>query len=307
MLARTPAHETALFGKAVSLQLLWKFDEATALYLQLLGKNPQSEECLVNLVTIGMARKDHDSIQKYSEQLLTLRPHSQAALEGLATCAFHSGDFEAAAQLCAKLVEFTPDHFERWFNLGVAEQKRNHLPEATKAYSEAVRIRPDAKQAHVNLGIVKQESGDLKGAREACERALQIAPDQGDVIYNLAGVIEQQGEKEEAERLYVKLLSRNPIGKTRGSAWAICAWRATTIAAAPKPSRPASASARRGPKRSSIWACATGIWEIAMARPRRLKRCSPPIRSPSTRCAAWPLWRWNTRISTRLSTCKPSS
>ncbi len=34
VLARTPDHETALFGKAVSLQLLWKFDEATALYLQ---------------------------------------------------------------------------------------------------------------------------------------------------------------------------------------------------------------------------------------------------------------------------------
>ena len=59
MLARQTEHETALFGKAVSLQLLWKFDEATALYLQILEKNPQSEECLVNLITIGMARKDH--------------------------------------------------------------------------------------------------------------------------------------------------------------------------------------------------------------------------------------------------------
>ena len=38
VLARTPAHETALFGKAVSLQLLWKFDEATSIYLQLSGQ-----------------------------------------------------------------------------------------------------------------------------------------------------------------------------------------------------------------------------------------------------------------------------
>ena len=35
-------------------------------------------------------------------------------------------------------------------------------------------------------------------------------PDLADVIYNLASVLEQQGEKEEAERLYVKLLTRNP-------------------------------------------------------------------------------------------------
>ncbi len=62
----------------------------------------------------------------------------------------------------------------------------------------------------MNLGIVRQELGELKQARESYERALQIAPDLADVIYNLASVLEQQGEKEDAERLYVKLLSRNP-------------------------------------------------------------------------------------------------
>src|SRR5579864_3136448 len=96
VLASNAGHETALFGKAVALQLLWKFDEATALYLKILEKNPQSEECLTNLITIGIARKDHDAIQKYSERLLAIRPISQAALEGLATCAFHSSDYEAA-------------------------------------------------------------------------------------------------------------------------------------------------------------------------------------------------------------------
>ena len=60
------------------------------------------------------------------------------------------------------------------------------------------------------MGIVRQESGDLEGSRESYERALQIAPDLADVLYNLAGVLEQQGQKEDAERLYVKLLSRNP-------------------------------------------------------------------------------------------------
>lgn len=74
VLQRQSGHETAMFGKAVSLQLLWKFDEASALYLKILEKNPQSEECLVNLITIGMARKDHASIQQYAERLLAMRP-----------------------------------------------------------------------------------------------------------------------------------------------------------------------------------------------------------------------------------------
>ena len=103
VLGRHAEHETALFGKAVSLQLLWKFDEATSLYLKILQKNPQSEECLVNLITIGMARKDHAAIQQYSERLLAMRPFSQAALEGLATCAFQSNEYEAAARYCTQV------------------------------------------------------------------------------------------------------------------------------------------------------------------------------------------------------------
>ena len=118
VLKQQSSHETAKFGKAVALQLLWKFDEASSIYQGILAKNPQSEESLVNLVTIGMARKDYDAIQSNAEKLLQLRPHSQAALEGLATCAFQRNDFEAAATFCKKLTEFTPDHFERWFNLG---------------------------------------------------------------------------------------------------------------------------------------------------------------------------------------------
>ena len=80
------ARNRAVRHAAVALQLLWKFDEATSLYVKILGKNPQSEECLVNLITIGMARKETASIQLYSERLLSMRPHLQAALEGLATC-----------------------------------------------------------------------------------------------------------------------------------------------------------------------------------------------------------------------------
>ena len=49
------------------------FDEAAALYRKILARNPKSEECLVNLVTIGMARKDDAMTRDFSEKLLTLR------------------------------------------------------------------------------------------------------------------------------------------------------------------------------------------------------------------------------------------
>ena len=56
----------------------------------------------INLVTIGIARKDIQTIRQYSERLIQLRPNSQTALEGLATCAFADEDFEAACPLLRK-------------------------------------------------------------------------------------------------------------------------------------------------------------------------------------------------------------
>jgi len=63
VLSHQPDHPTALFGKAVTLQLQWHFDEAARIYQSILAGNPNSEECLVNLVTIGMARKDNAMIR----------------------------------------------------------------------------------------------------------------------------------------------------------------------------------------------------------------------------------------------------
>ena len=74
VLEQQPEHVTALFGKAVTLQLQWKFDEAARIYQSILAANPEFEECIINLVTIGMARKDHAMISDYSEKLLRSGP-----------------------------------------------------------------------------------------------------------------------------------------------------------------------------------------------------------------------------------------
>ena len=70
VLTENPSNETAMFGKAVGLQLTWRFDEATDIYKSVLSKNADAEEALINLVTIGIARKDIQTIREYSERLI---------------------------------------------------------------------------------------------------------------------------------------------------------------------------------------------------------------------------------------------
>ncbi len=98
----------ALFGKAVAMQLLRRFDEAEALYEKALELHPQSEEALCNLIAMNMEVLDLSQIQRHSQRLLGLNPQSVATLQGLVLVAFERRDFASAAAYLSELAGNTP-------------------------------------------------------------------------------------------------------------------------------------------------------------------------------------------------------
>jgi tetratricopeptide (TPR) repeat protein len=110
----------ALFGKAVALQLLHRFDEAESAYEILLEAQPNSEEMLANLIAMSAETHDLEHMREYSQRLLALSPQSSVALEGLATVALERRDHHAAARYCDRIVQMAPDCLEGWHNLRIA-------------------------------------------------------------------------------------------------------------------------------------------------------------------------------------------
>jgi len=110
----------ALFGKAVALQLLQRYEEAARVYEAALARAPESEEALSNLIALQIETGDVDRLREYSQLLLKSDPESPAALQGLATAAFEASDHHAAARYCDRIVQVTPDCLEGWHNLRVA-------------------------------------------------------------------------------------------------------------------------------------------------------------------------------------------
>jgi tetratricopeptide (TPR) repeat protein len=110
----------ALFGKAVALQLLHRFDEAESAYEILLESQPNSEETLANLIAMSAEMRDLEHMREYSQKLLSIAPQSAAALQGLATVALERRDNHAAARYCDRIVELAPDCLEGWHNLRIA-------------------------------------------------------------------------------------------------------------------------------------------------------------------------------------------
>jgi tetratricopeptide (TPR) repeat protein len=109
-----------LFGKAVALQLLGRYQEAEGAYQRLLAGDPKSEEALSNLIALCVEAHDLENARSYSLRLLEISPESPTALQGLAAVALESGEYETAFRYCSRIVERAPDCVEAWHNLRFA-------------------------------------------------------------------------------------------------------------------------------------------------------------------------------------------
>jgi tetratricopeptide (TPR) repeat protein len=94
-----------LFGTAVALHLLRRFDQAEAGYERVLTLDPRAEEALSNLIAMCVEVFDLEKIQRYSRRLLDINPRAGAALEGLALVAIERRQHESAARFFARAAE----------------------------------------------------------------------------------------------------------------------------------------------------------------------------------------------------------
>jgi tetratricopeptide (TPR) repeat protein len=125
----------ALIGKAVALQLLRRFEEASMAYSALLASDPNSEEALSNLIAMGIETDDLKRVWDHSIRLLDISPHSTVALQGLAAVAFGSSDYSAAASYCSRILELAPDSLEAWHNFRIAtDQSSFSSPELAVSF-----------------------------------------------------------------------------------------------------------------------------------------------------------------------------
>jgi tetratricopeptide (TPR) repeat protein len=103
------ARRPALFGKAVALQLLRRFEEAETVYERVLTLDGKAEEAYSNLIAMSMERFDLERVRRFSQRLLEVNPWSLAGLQGIALVAIERGEVESAARSFFKIVESAPD------------------------------------------------------------------------------------------------------------------------------------------------------------------------------------------------------
>ncbi|MGH9558053.1 MAG: hypothetical protein ACRD30_02355 [Bryobacteraceae bacterium] len=93
----------ALFGTAVCLQLLGRFEEALAAYESVLAVDSHHAEALQNLVAMSVERFDLEHVRRWSLRLLEIDPESPVALQGLVLVALERREYELAASYFSRL------------------------------------------------------------------------------------------------------------------------------------------------------------------------------------------------------------
>ncbi|SRR5579883_593747 len=127
----------AVFGRAVALQLLGRFEQAESEYQKVLARDPQNQEALANLIALNVERFDLANVERYSRRLLEIAEDAPIALEGLIVVGVERRDYDLAARCFARLKpvqEGSRDAVEYRLSRQMVERLREHHGSITHPY-----------------------------------------------------------------------------------------------------------------------------------------------------------------------------
>ncbi len=127
----------SVFGRAVTLQLLGRFEEAEAAYESVLAADPNHEETLANLIAMNVEQFRLENVEKYSRRLLAISKDAQIGLRGLLVVAVERRDFDLAASCFSRLDpsdEIFRDAVEYRLSRQIVDRLKDHYGSVAHPY-----------------------------------------------------------------------------------------------------------------------------------------------------------------------------
>ncbi|MCX6607144.1 MAG: tetratricopeptide repeat protein, partial [Acidobacteria bacterium] len=259
VLAKDTLSAPARFGRAASLQLLKRYDEALAEY----DKVPADAELRIDLtkncLAAAAAQRDVAGLKRYGQKLLDLDSESGPANEALGVAALMSGDFKAAVGFYESAIAAGVEGAEVWAGLGTAEARGGNDQAAEAAFRRALELQPnhagslferaaledrrgtaaDARRewekaaagtrseaAYWNLALAAQRQGDQKAAIEALQRLVAVSRQRHDAWYLLGELLSEDARPAEAAKAFAEALRIKPDWLDAQFNFGLLAWRA---------------------------------------------------------------------------------
>jgi len=167
------------FEAGVKLSSENKYDEAIAKFNEVVAAVPKCVECLTNIASLQLAKKDYEAAEGTYKKALEVNPSSAEAYNGLANIYNAQKKFDQAAEAsaqAAKLGAAAPGgaSASTVFNQGVIAWNASRIDDAKKAFEEAVKLDPKLAEAHYWLGMANLNQGKMPEAATSFEEYLKL-------------------------------------------------------------------------------------------------------------------------------------
>ena len=209
-----------------------RFMSAQARYAAVLQKQGKLAEARKHLQSIEprdaaqrmqLARAEADLLreaQAYGEaydllgKMLTGSPDSVDLLYDQAMIAEKLDKIDVLERNLRKVIELQPDHAHAYNALGYTFADRNQrLPEAKKLIEKALELAPEDGYIIDSLGWVLFRMGMTSEAVVQLRRAFQLRPE-AEVGAHLGEALWVEGKRDEAQKIWAKLLQETPANDT---------------------------------------------------------------------------------------------
>jgi tetratricopeptide (TPR) repeat protein len=182
-----PNNLSALYNLGVAYARQVKIEQANMVLRELQSKDPEAAKKLQ--IEIGYAHETDRALESAKKLFEAMREKREKEANYMAegNKYFETKDYVRAIEAYKKAISVRPSS-EAYNALGVTYDALKQYSNAVSAFQEAIRIKPDDHESHYNLAAVYAEMGEYEKSEGSSREALRLKPDYADAI-NMLGVV----------------------------------------------------------------------------------------------------------------------
>ena len=217
---RHPNHQILTESAAYCHTLHERFDEAIALYNQLLDIDPYSTFYWEELGKIYFRREEYDKAIEAFEFVIAINgDECYYALYAVANCYFNIGNYERAEEYYHTIHERYPDTVDPLFHMGMCRVNRSDDDEALNYFTQALAtIREGSEeqaQIYSQMSLIFSRKGQHEKAVTYTNEALKICPENAELVIMKGHELLSQGHYEESTEEFLRAIELSPDGTER--------------------------------------------------------------------------------------------
>ncbi len=181
-----------------------RFDEAVALWKNVLQAKPQDAAALDALGDLYSRKQDFAQAAAYYTQAATIDPKNAETQANLGNALLRLNKFPEATEAFQRALQLAPHLTPMRTKLGSLLLAQGKTAEAVEQFKLVADAFPQLPAAHYDLGVALSQTDRHDAAAAEFKETLRLAPDHGDAMVHLGVELQRLGQSDEGSELLLR-------------------------------------------------------------------------------------------------------